>query len=516
MEVYDLYKPLRNQLRKLALLPSLEVVHAYIQHFQFGRAMPANVETHSYFLQARSRVDKQIFEWELELLARELIVNASTQSWKNLRQWAQFSSALNGIKNLENAICERYPDLYQKNIILEFHRIAHRQFPWQQRPSTNVLARYYRIFGVPSFDPLLRSQFGMGARELYTLGLLFTGYFIDKFALELPINIGTLGIPLDHVEQFVTRFSIDLSELRAKTVKEQSLDQDFAYTFNPLQFHPLIKVIDNGKWYLVVPIPTYLFRRFTEGVYFEICGLPGFADAFGKSFQAYVGEVVEVAGAQKLDVKREQRYKLGKAVKDGADWIASDKSAHIFIECKTKKLRFAAKMELASTDVLDEELDKMSGFVVQLYKTIFDALDGHYPDWQMDNRPIYPMIVTLEEWYAFGDRIVPEIDNQVREKLQRLGLDDSVLDRFPYTICAVADFENAVQVMCRTSIDAVMRVKVAQENRQSPFRAVLHNDFGSDLSKVAKNLFPETLNSIVADVAKQQGDVKKLEHEHRS
>jgi len=42
----------------------------------------------------------------------------------------------------------------------------------------------------------------------------------------------------------------------------------------------------------------------------------------------------------------------------------------LFIECKTKKLRYGAKIGL------DEDLEKMAGFIVQIYKTLTDALNG--------------------------------------------------------------------------------------------------------------------------------------------
>lgn len=52
----------------------------------------------------------------------------------------------------------------------------------------------------------------------------------------------------------------------------------------------------------------------------------------------------------------------------------SDESATLFIECKTKKIRYEAKSSIASTTVLDEELEKMADFVVQSYKTLLDAI----------------------------------------------------------------------------------------------------------------------------------------------
>jgi hypothetical protein len=42
------------------------------------------------------------------------------------------------------------------------------------------------------------------------------------------------------------------------------------------------------------------------------------------------------------------------------------------------------KVGLASTDILNEDLDKMAGFIVHIYKTLTDAMKGRYPHWAQE------------------------------------------------------------------------------------------------------------------------------------
>jgi hypothetical protein len=108
---YELYKPLRNHLRQYSLLESLGVVRAYVQHLQFDQAFPSDIEVDATFLRA-SDVEKRVYgvhEWELELLAKELILNAPDIGKKDLRSWKEFSTSINKIKSLLRIISALIP-----------------------------------------------------------------------------------------------------------------------------------------------------------------------------------------------------------------------------------------------------------------------------------------------------------------------------------------------------------------------------------------------------------------------
>ena len=57
-----------------------------------------------------------------------------------------------------------------------------------------------------------------------------------------------------------------------------------------------------------------------------------------------------------------------------------------------------------------------AGAVVQTYRTIRDYRANHYPQLPYAlGRRIYPVIVTLEDWYLFGQELPVRLDTQGRE-----------------------------------------------------------------------------------------------------
>jgi hypothetical protein len=373
--VYDHHRSLRRYLRNFPLLESLSVVRAYEQHLQFNRPFPNDMEVAVAFRTADNPEAKNIFEWELDILAKELVLNASDYAYGTLRKWSSLSTAINLIKKLGNAVTASYPDLYQRDILIELYRIAHNTFPWQRGIRRDTILRYFKIFGSDAFDPIIKARTGFAARELYLIGMTLSGHFSDSFVLDLPAKIEGLPITAAQVDRFIGLFSTDIDTLRRLVSESQSYDQDYAYAFNPLRKFPLIRLRGEDGAAIVAPLPTFLLRRFTEGLYYELCDAAGFSDAFGPAFQGYVGDVLAAANPRKvLTIFPEHEYHLGRDRKDSVDWIVFDQTADLFVECKTKRVRYGAKIGLASIALLLDDLEKMADFIVQTYKTLVDAL----------------------------------------------------------------------------------------------------------------------------------------------
>lgn len=482
--VYDYHRTLRNYLRNFPLLKSLYVVRAYEQHLQFDQPFPSDIRVAVEFREAKGREGKNIFEWELDILARELVLNAPDFSYNTLTQWSSFSTAINLIRELCNSVAASYPEMYQSNVLIELYRAAHNQFPWQRGITRGTVLRYFKIFGTDTFDHILKSRLGLGATELYLIGLTISGHFSESFVFNLPVTIDGLPITTEQFHRFGELFSIDIGSLRRLTAENQSYDQDYAYVFNPLRKFPLIRISENNRSALIAPLPTFLIRRFTEGVYYELCDAPGFSDAFGPSFQRYVGAVLTAANPKAaLTIFSERPYQVGKHRKDSVDWIVSDRTADLFIECKTKRVRYGAKIGLASTDLLLADLEKMAEFIFQTYKTLMDALDGKYAHWATRDTPVYPLVVTLEEWFAFGDRLIAALDAAVLRKLEEQDIDPVILQIHPYTVCSVEDFEAAIQIMTSIGIEPFMRKKTTGECRLWSMHPFITGVFTADRIK---------------------------------
>ena len=154
---------------------------------------------------------------------------------------------------------------------------------------------------------------------------------------------------------------------------EQNYTEAFFYSYNPLRAYPIIYTTQGGVESLICPFPTLLIWRFTAGLYYELCDDSRFSNAFGASFQDYVGQVVRrTCVTDRFGIIPEQRYGQKKARKDTVDWIVSDNDVALFLECKAKRPSWGTKMALDDLTALEVDLGYIADAVVQLYKTIGD------------------------------------------------------------------------------------------------------------------------------------------------
>src|ERR1035437_605945 len=116
MSAYDLYKPLRNYVRHFPVMESLNVMRAYFQHLQFQQPMPNFIETHYTFKIGRNRNERGMFEWELDTLTKEIILNGGYEGEYHLASWAKFGKAVQMLRGLENDIYREFRHLMQPNV----------------------------------------------------------------------------------------------------------------------------------------------------------------------------------------------------------------------------------------------------------------------------------------------------------------------------------------------------------------------------------------------------------------
>lgn len=152
--------------------------------------------------------------------------------------------------------------------------------------------------------------------------------------------------------------------------------------------------------------------------------------------------------------------------------------AALFVEAKTKRLAHQAKVEIIENDVLSVELDKLAAMVVQAYKSILDYKAGHYPHFPFDpNRKIYPLVVTLEDWILMGPRLINELKADVIRRLEKERIPATVIEEMPFTVCAIHEFEQAIQVMDRAGLRTVLQEKVEGPRQEWTLAAFLRDGF---------------------------------------
>ena len=498
--IFQAYKPLRNNLRKLCLDDSFFVIWNFVQYLQFGNEIDKTIEVNPALMYSKDTKSWRPNEWELELLAKEIIINSQDiySSPKSLKKWSYFSGTLVKLRNLCNEIAKTYID--ENNVINELNRIAFRQFPWQSRPSRDFLVRYYKIFNVPALNNIVKKIIDLTIRDLYFIGLAFGGAYLKKPEIPLSLldKLYIKKIGSNKVYRFLNFTSKDISILKDKMIEGQEINDKFEYSFNYLRTYPIIRMFYRKEESLVCPLPTLLFWRITAGLYYEICKEKDFGVNFGSSFQEYVGEVIKKANDNKeIKFIREEEYYIGRNRKDTVDWIVYDGDSALFIECKTKRIILHGKIELKDSLLIEEELDKMAKFILQIYKTIDEYLNNKYPSFNYEEkRQIYPLILTMENWFLFGYKRLGILKKRIIKEFDNMNLPVDYLDKMPYSICSMEEFENIIQIIQITGIKEFMSKKIFdKEKNEWLFDTFITEEFPEE-SKNLKFLFNDEADII--------------------
>lgn len=465
-DVFSLYCPLRNYLRKQKLNESLLAIHAHLQFQQFHKPLPLYITGEPFGYRSISNFDDilnfHLFPWELSLLCKEVLLNSERYgSNHSLLEWHYLSGAVNKLKYLENELAKLYSS--KENVLLELFRISHRQFKWQKIPSMDTPARYWKIFSYQNLHKIVEKAIGLNIEEIIKIGMSLLGFYQDKIALFYPPKSELPGINQEKVDKFFEHFCINFEELEKQLIKEQQYNEKFAYSYSSLVAYPLIRKEWDGKDAIVCPIPRHLFERITDGIYYEICRVEGFENPFGDAFQEYTGEVLKVLYINGNIYPEMQYGKNNRTV----DWIIEDNTATLFIECKTKRLTTGAKAELFDVTELESELGKIADAIVQVYKTMVDFKNGFYPKIKYrSDKALYPIIVTLEEWFIYGDLIVNKLNEFVINKLKAMGLPVDLITTNPYSVISVEAFEIFTFIANKCGIKEVLEEKVIDNEKK--------------------------------------------------
>lgn len=491
-DIYSLYCPLRNYLRQQKLNESLLAIHAHVQFLQFHRPLPRYITGEPFGYRSMSKfsdlLNFHVFPWELTVICKEVLLNSQQYGpAHSLLEWHYFSGAVNKLKGLENEIAKTFST--KENVLLELFRISHRQFRWQRQPTMDAPARYWKIFSYQNLHKVVEKSIGLTIEEIIKIGMSLLGVYQDKIALFYPLRSQLPGITQDKIDTFLKHFCIDYDELKKGLAAEQQYNEKFVYAYSSMVAYPLINKDWEGKDAIICPIPRYLFERITDGIYYEICRTSGFDHPFGDAFQTYIGDVLKILYSRG-NIYPEAIYgKNNRTV----DWIIEDDTATLFIECKTKRLTTGAKAALFDISELESELGKIAEAIAQVYKTMEDFKNGLYPQVKYrPDKPIYPMIVTLEDWFIYGDLIVNKLNEYVVDRLRREGLSETLIDTNPYCVISAEAFEAFAFIANNHGIRDVLDEKTRDSDKKYwEIENYLRNKYPEDIKQTGCPFIPE-------------------------
>jgi len=437
-----------------------------------------------------------IYPWDLDVLSREFILNASRGGRRSLRDWNDLATCVNYIRDLDGIAYTISRD-GSPDVMFELHRIAQRQFPWQVDGGVNQIMRVIKVFGSDAVDQVVQRELGMTARQFVMLGMAVAGHFQRNWGMLLNQDYRTaLGIERDASGAFFERLTCSLPELTKEIQARQRYDGDWLYTWNPLEATPLIRYADNYPDRVICPIPRFVLRRTSAGLFYDVVKAQGFDNPYGTAFQGYVGEVLrKTCPSPPFTIRGEKSYRVDGSVRHGVDWILSDKSGHLFVEAKTKRLTVDART-LSDSVALNRDLETISKAIVQHYANIRDAQLG-LTDWKPDGLPIYPLVLTLEDWFLMSPSVRQRLDACVLRMLHESNITPDVLDQMPFTIASSQELEIVAQVIAQTDIGRVMSYKVQGDKKGWLLSPAIRDAFPDEMKRISVRLFGDDLLSLL-------------------
>jgi len=424
MDVFELFKPIRNKIRGLNLQASLDEL---------------------YLLKSRGQVLPEVGEF----LYINLILYADAP-----RASSKHKTLFIVVLNLCNALNGKVAELKIETEVWRWlHTLALSQLKAQYNGYKNSVYRYYYIFSEESISKHIENVIGIPYKDYFICALWIHAVFVKNFASPKSYftgkNNGGIVFSKENMQKTLDLLSLSLYDLRIQLKQTTKYDEDlFILHGYPHILKPLLE--KDGNLYCMYP--DHLQAQFLSGIYY-IASVGDkenkLANAFGKSFEQYLGMVLKKNnqnGLYQIIEEIEFNYKGNKL--KSSDWIVKSGDAIIFIECKTKRLRLSSKTMLSSSETLSEDIDFMASAVTQLYKVYDHYKNERIPGLQYDpTKKFIPLVVTLEEWFAGGPDIKEKLNESVKLALIKTNIPLQVMDEYNFRTYSINAFEWDVQIM---------------------------------------------------------------------
>lgn len=488
-EIYDAWKPIRNFLKHTDPKTGLETLRYYSL---YGGTLddsppptpPSYIEVPQAILE---RPVIGILPWDMEVLARELILSATEDSREHrydLRKWRYFGNLMEKLRYLDNAIGRT--GISSENVLLEMFRIGHRQFPHQTSIiSVDTVVRYGKLFTHSQVKPIVLDRMGLPYEKTVTIGIKFWSIF-ENFSTIFHPTQGFAGtnITQQEIEQFLHLYSKKFGEMKALISAEHSVDNTFLYQYSPLMAYPLIEFEENGQRTYVCSSVNRFSSQITRGVYYMLYSDSRFDNAFGTAFEDYVGEILNAfiessngydVYSQEVDIARGKRR---------CDWIIDQGDSFVMVECKTKRMAIGGYTVLDDDTVLIDQLGKIADAVIQTYQgyLVYKG-EGYSPAVYPygDSKQASICVVTLEKWYLYGTPL-EKLKEIVKDKLEEANIDPELINEVPYEVIGVDDFEKLAYLASRGVIIRDMFAAHSNgEEETHEFSVFMNNNYREDL-----------------------------------
>ena len=269
---------------------------------------------------------------------------------------------------------------------------------------------------------------------------------------------------------------------------------DYLYCVRPSYIYPFIEYDGLAN----LPLPHCVPRAITDSLLYRLTDdNPKLRTLFGKNvLEDYLFDIVNKSTLFD-EVLKEKTYKKKRNILKTSDVMCRKNENYIFFECKATVPY--AKTRCLDEDFINQEIDKISNYVIQLYKQVYLDFKNMYnffndKDVIFDYNNCFGIVVLLEESYIRRELIY----NDVAKKLNI----DTSSDLYIWIInhikiCNLYDIERYVF----TNTDIIKSLK-KQLRTNAPYDYVLSNSKTNSMLKNEDVLsFKKDITNIIKKIA---------------
>jgi hypothetical protein len=462
-----------------------------------------------------------IHRWELETLLVQLFLTPKQNVGSGptlVLDCTKFESMLETIKRvrrLEGVESAVY--LKVRDVFMEVHRIAQRQFHWQHGYyNLPQLYRYSYIYGQGKCGDYFERMHGISITDFTFVGFaLFCAHQRTPW-LQQPLGIPELELSADLVKRATPLLAISTEHARARTVafNAQMTEQHggplpTAYLPNVLRQFPLIST-DEDLTRFVAPIPEILLIRFTSGLYYDL--VPGGAELLNDAndrFEQYCVDYITHL-MPRFETSRSYYYGPKGAGFNSPDVLIKDGGKLVVVgDCKATKLSYLAQFAEDPFNAAKKQYYQIAKGVFQAWRYYSHVRRGTTEAKVAADS--YVMIFTLD-WFLYMSR---ELKARVICEAKALADKDGDIneeDRKPVVFCAIHELERVLPIATEDTFLTALKATQEEKFNTWQFREV-HRDSTPDTAKSPMKDYPFKLDAVLPWWRRTQDLIDALEEE---
>lgn len=433
-----------------------------------------------------------IHRWELETLLIALFLTPKQQIGTDLRlildctKFDSMRETINRLRKLEDV--ESAVFLKDRNVLMEMHRIAQRQFHWQHGYyNLPQLYRYSYIYGQGKCGEYFERTYGIAITDLTLIGFaLFAAHQRAPWLMQ-PLAIPELDVSKELVKRALPLLALSSENARERTAalnrlmaEQNGAPLPSAYLPSVLRQFPLVST-DDDLTRFIAPIPEMLLMRITSGLYYDL--VPGGAallndanDRFEQYCVDYISKMMP-----RFATSRSHHYGPKGARFDSPDVLVNYGEKLVVVgDCKATKLSYLAQFAESPFDAARKQYDQIAKGVFQAWRYYSHVRRGLTEAKVADDA--YVMIFTLD-WFLY---MSDDLKSKVVEEAKALAVGDGEIsdqDRKPVVFCTIQDLEGVLVTATEDAFLAALKSTQEERFRGWQFREVYRESTPEGLNR---------------------------------